>query len=384
MNVLIACGGTGGHLFPGLAVAETLLARRHEVRLLVSQKAVDQTALTSAHISVRALPAVGWDRNPLRFGWRFVQAYRDCTRECDQFRPDVALGMGGFTSAPAIVAARRRRVPTLIHDSNTVPGKANRLVGRWVNRVAVGFAECGRFFPGKPVSVTGTPVRTALKPVAEAREKLGLQADRLTVLVVGGSQGAHAVNEAVARALPKLGGMQFIHLTGPRDESPLRAAYAAAGISATVMSFCNTMELAYSAADLAVARAGAATLTELAAFGLPAVLVPYPHAAGNHQWHNARVFERAGAARVVEESALSRSSLSEADSAGGAALGERRPTGQGLGVVLAELLADEASRQAMSAKMRTLAVPNAAERIADLIEEMAGNRRKQLELDLAA
>lgn len=371
MRVLIACGGTGGHLFPGLAVAETLLARRHEVRLLVSQKAVDHTALASAHLSARALPAIGLGRNPRQwavFGWRFAQALRECAGECEKFRPDLVLGLGGFTSAPAIVAARWRNVPTLIHDSNTVPGKANRLVGRWVNRVAVGFADCGRFFPTKPVSVTGTPIRAGLKPVepAAARAQLGLARDRLTVLVVGGSQGAHAVNEAVARALPGLtdwaGRLQFVHLAGARDEAPVRAAYAAAGVSAVVMSFCRTMELAYSAADLAVARAGAATLTELAAFGLPAVLVPYSRAAGNHQWHNGRVFERAGAARLLDENDLNR-----------------------LAEVLLRLLEDGANRQAMSAKMKALATPDAAARIADLIEEMAAlGTGRQLELKLAA
>jgi len=354
MKVLIACGGTGGHLFPGLAVAETLQKRRHEVRLLVSQKAVDHTALAQAQLSVRALPAIGLQRNPVRFAWRFARAFRDCLDECQKFQPHVVLGMGGFTSAPAILAARWRKVPTVIHESNTIPGKANRLVGRFVDRVAVGFAEGGRFFPGKVV-VTGTPVRPAPAPEPVPKNS------RRVVLVMGGSQGAHAINEAVARALPALTGVEFIHLTGPKDEAPLRAAYAAAGIHATVMSFCNTMESVYRAADLAVTRAGAATLTELAAFGLPAVLVPYPHAAGNHQWHNARVFERAGAARLLEENDLHR-----------------------LGAVVLGLVEDDASRQQMSAKMKTLAAPNAAERIADLLEEMAGGGKRQLELDLAA
>lgn len=363
MKVAIACGGTGGHLLPGLAVAETLLSRGHRVRLLVSEKAVDQTALAALNrgsdpsaFSVKALGAIGYHgaRQAVQFCCRLASATRACAADCAEFAPDAVLGMGGFTSAPAVFAARWRKVPAVIHESNAVPGKANRFAGRWADRVALGLADCARHFAGRPVTVTGTPIRAALRHgrVADARARLGLRADRRTVLIVGGSQGAHAVNEAVVAALPALRAwrdrLQFVHLSGPKDETFVRAAHEQNGFESKVMSFCGEMELAYSAADLAVSRAGAATLAELAVFGLPALLVPLPSAAGNHQLLNARVAEQAGAARVIEQSAA---------------------TGERLAAAIMELLGDDAARQRMSAAARAWAMPDAEQRIADLVEQ---------------
>lgn len=371
MKALIACGGTGGHLFPGLAVAEALMARQHQVRLLVSEKTVDQTALTElrnrsdrSRFGVQTISAVGWagSSRSIRFCYRLARATRDCAAVCREFKPDAVLGMGGFTSAPAVLAARWRHAPTLIHESNAVAGKANRWVGKLVDHVAVGLAECRRYFGRKPVTVTGTPIRSGLRQgkVAGAHEQLGLEPGRLTILVMGGSQGAHAINEAITCALPWLDGWtnktQFVHLSGAHDGQFARDAYEKNGFSAKVMSFCSQMELAYSAADLVIGRAGAATLTEIAAFGLPAVLVPFPLATDNHQWHNARVFERAGAARIVEQSQLT---------------GLHAATGERLAGLIATLLEDEAERRRMAVAARSLAVTDAAERIATLLEQYA-------------
>ena len=355
MRVLIACGGTGGHLFPGLAVAEMLAGRRHEVKLLVSEKAVDQAALGTAAITVRSISAVGYSgvRGLGRFCVRLARAVGDCLEECRQFEPDAVLGMGGFTSAPAVLAAGwRRRGVKLIHESNAVPGKANRWSGKLADHIAVGVPDCAKFFGRTPVTVTGTPIRQTLRhgKLAGAHGRLGLDPQRLTVLVMGGSQGARAINEAVVATLPDLADWktraQFVHLSGPRDEALVRAAYAEAGFPANVMSFCSEMEWPYSAADLVIGRSGAATLTELAVFGLPSILLPYPQAAGNHQWYNAKVFERIGAARLAE------------------------PVTQ-LPVVLHNLLANAAARAGMARAARTLAVTDAAERIADLVETYA-------------
>ena len=377
MNVMIACGGTGGHLFPGLAVAETLLSRGHAVRLLVSEKAVDQVALAAltsgcgpsgglaGRLSVKPVSAIGYrgSRQLIHFCGRLAQATRACTKECAEYAPDAVLGMGGFTSAPAVLAARWRRTPTLIHESNAVPGKANRWIGRLADQVAVGLADCARFFGQKQaVTVTGTPIRAALRGgrVAGAHAQLGLARERLTVLVVGGSQGAHAINEAMACALPWLDDwterVQFVHLSGAADEELAREGYDQNGFAANVMGFCQQMELAYSAADLVISRAGAATLTQIAAFGLPAILIPYPHAAGDHQTHNARVFERAGAARLIEQRQLA---------------GLHAATGERLAEAIAGLLGDADRRQRMAAAAQTLAVRNAEEQIADLIERYA-------------
>jgi UDP-N-acetylglucosamine--N-acetylmuramyl-(pentapeptide) pyrophosphoryl-undecaprenol N-acetylglucosamine transferase len=370
---MIACGGTGGHLFPGLAVAEVLQARRHQVRLLVSERAIDQTALAaltnsfdpSAGIAVEAVPAVGYGgpRQLMQFCVRLAKATRGCAAACNKFGPDVVLGMGGFTSAPAMLGARwpgKRGTATVIHESNAVPGKANRWAGRFVDHVAVGLADCARFFGGRPVTVTGTPIRAALRggKVADARVRLGLQANRVTVLVAGGSQGARAINHAVAGALPRLGRwtehVQFVHLTGTHDEQFMRESYEKNGITGKVMSFCNQMELAYSAADMVVARSGASTLTEIAAFGLPSILIPYPHAAGNHQWHNARVFKSAGAARLIDQSQFD---------------GISAERGESLANVITEMLDDEAGRGRMADAARLLVVDDAAERLAVVLEQ---------------
>ena len=355
MRVLIACGGTGGHLFPGLAVAEMLAGRRHEVKLLVSEKAVDQAALGTAAITVRSISAVGYSgmRGLGRFCIRLARAVGDCLEECRQFEPDAVLGMGGFTSAPAVLAAGwRRRGVKLIHESNAVPGKANRWSGKLADHIAVGVPDCAKFFGRTPVTVTGTPIRKTLRQgrLAGAHGRLGLDPQRLTVLVMGGSQGARAINEAVVAMLPELvdwkSRAQFVHLSGPRDEALVRAAYVRSGFHANVMSFCSEMEWPYSAAELVIGRSGAATLTELAVFGLPAILLPYPQAAGNHQWYNAKVFERIGAARLAE------------------------PVTR-LPAELHNLLANAAARAGMAQAARTLAVTDAAERIADLVETYA-------------
>ena len=367
MNVMIACGGTGGHLFPGLAVAETLLARGHAVKLIVSARAVEQEVLKllphgagAAQLSLQSIAAIGLNGSAqaIPFAYRFAQATAVCGAVCHEFQPHVVLGMGGYTAAPAILAARwlrPRRTTTLIHESNAIPGKANRLAGRFAHHVAVGLAECARFFEGKPVTVTGTPIRAGLRagksPAAHAR--LGLRADRATVLVMGGSQGAHPINEGIACALPWLEGwqdrVQFIHLSGATDEAFVREAYDANGFTACVLGFCHDMELVYSAADLVLARAGAATLAEIAAAGLPALLVPYPQAAGNHQWHNARVFQEAGAARVFAQRELETNTHAE--------------RGERLASALGDLLDQPDQLQAMRAAGRALARIDATDRI---------------------
>jgi UDP-N-acetylglucosamine--N-acetylmuramyl-(pentapeptide) pyrophosphoryl-undecaprenol N-acetylglucosamine transferase len=368
MRIVIACGGTGGHLFPGLAVAEALLARRHEVRLLVSEKAVDQAALRSlavtggSALSVRALPAVGYTgmKEVWKFGTHLARATRDCAELCREFAPHAVVGMGGFTSAPAVLAARLKRAPVVIHESNAIPGKANYWAGWLASQIAVGLADCARFFRRNHVTVTGTPIRAALRrgKISDARPRLGLDPARLTVLVAGGSQGAHAINEAVACALPWLDDwrdrVQFVHLSGKADEQFMRDSYHTNSVNAVVMEFCNQMELAYSAADIVIARSGAGTLTELAAFGLPSILIPFPHAAEDHQAHNARVFERAGAAHMIRQSQLG---------------GHHAEKGERLGEAIALLLGDETKRRRMSDAARALAVLDAEQRIADLIEQ---------------
>ncbi|MDQ2866920.1 MAG: undecaprenyldiphospho-muramoylpentapeptide beta-N-acetylglucosaminyltransferase [Verrucomicrobiota bacterium] len=313
MNAIIACGGTGGHLFPGLAVAEVLRARGHEVLLFVSEKEVDTLALREhPEIPFEKLPSVGLPSpfSPTIFGFmrRFNDSLGRCRAIYRRFQPEVVLGMGGFTSTAPVLAGKMRGVPTFIHESNAIPGKANRFTSRMVRVVLLGFKECAPFFPRVKTEVTGTPIRTDLQKLDRntAREKLGLNPERKTLLVMGGSQGASGINQAMIRALPALekASLQVIHLTGARDEKLMADNYQRAGLPAVVVAFHHQMELLYSAADLAIARSGAASLAELASFSLPGILIPFPYAADDHQTRNAEIFVRAGAATLLKESEI--------------------------------------------------------------------------------
>lgn len=320
MNAIIACGGTGGHLFPGIAVAEVLRQRGHEVLLFVSEKEIDSLALsTRSQFRFERLPTVGFPSlvSPRIFGFmrRFAESLSLCRSVYNTFKPQVVLGMGGFTSTAPILAGRMRGISTLVHESNAIPGKANRIAARMVRAVLLGFKEAAQFFPKARTEITGTPIRSELKRVDKqaARQKLGLQSDLTTMLVMGGSQGASGINQAMIKTLPVLrnASLQIIHLCGARDERMVADNYRREQIPAYVAAFHHHMEEVYSAADFAVARSGAASLAELAFFGLPTILIPFPYAADDHQTRNAEIFARAGAAFVVKESDVTPELLSQ-------------------------------------------------------------------------
>jgi UDP-N-acetylglucosamine--N-acetylmuramyl-(pentapeptide) pyrophosphoryl-undecaprenol N-acetylglucosamine transferase len=313
MNAVIACGGTGGHLFPGIAVAEVLRDRGHEVMLLVSEKEIDALALSGrTNFRFEKLPTVGLPSpfSPAILGFirRFYESLSLCRSIYRKFKPQVVLGMGGFTSTAPVLAGRIRGVSTFIHESNAIPGKANRLTARMVRAVMLGFKECAPFFPKARTEVTGTPIRTDLKPLDRqvARQRLGLRTDLPTLLVMGGSQGASGINQAIIKSLPFLHGapLQVIHLSGARDERLVADNYGREKIPAYISAFHHRMEEVYSAADLLVARAGAASLAEFAAFSLPSILIPFPYAADDHQTRNAEIYARAQAAILVKESEI--------------------------------------------------------------------------------
>ena len=320
MNAIIACGGTGGHLFPGIAVAEVLRQRGHEVLLFVSEKEIDSLALsTRSQFRFEKLPTVGFPSvlSPRIFGFirRFVESLSLCRSIYTKFKPQVVLGMGGFTSTAPILAGRMRGISTLVHESNAIPGRANRLAAKMVGAVLLGFKEAAQFFPKVRTEITGTPIRTELKRLDKetARQKLGLQSGVTTMLVMGGSQGASGINRAMIKSLSSLHGvaLQVIHLSGTRDEHLVSDNYHREKIPAFVAAFHHHMEELYSAADFAVARSGAASLAELAFFGLPSILIPFPYAADDHQTRNAEIFARAGAAVVLKESELTPESLTQ-------------------------------------------------------------------------
>ena len=360
MNTVIACGGTGGHLFPGLAVAEVLRERGHEVMLIISEKEIDALAVSNrSEFRVEKLPSVGLPSpfSPAIFGFtrRFTESLSVCRRIYRSFKPQVVLGMGGFTSTAPILAGRMRGLPTFIHESNAIPGKANKLTARMVGAVMLGFKECAQFFPRVRTEITGTPIRAALRPMdrATARRNLGLEEDRATLLVMGGSQGATGINQAVIKSLPALQGLpiQVIHLAGGRDEGLLADNYRRENIPAYVAAFHHSMEDVYSAADLAIARSGAASLAELAMFSLPSILIPFPYAAEDHQTRNAEIFARENAATIVKESEISTDLLPRK---------------------IRELINDPAKLAAMGKNASALAPKNAAALVVETMERYTG------------
>ena len=370
-RVAIACGGTGGHLFPGIAVAEELKQHGCAVTLLISPKEVDQQAVKSATgMDIATLPAVGLTGGRrLAFARGFLRSFRVARGIFRNEPPDAVLAMGGFTSAPPLLAARLKGVPTFLHESNTVPGRANRWLSWLVNQAFVGFGEAAPQLHARSTRVTGTPCRAQIKPAdADAcRQALGLDPQRPVLLVVGGSQGASGINQLVIDALPflarELPGLQLFHLAGGNDATKVEQAARAANVKAIVHSFFADMHLALGAATLAVSRAGASSLTELAAMRLPSILVPYPAATDNHQHSNALAFEKTGAAILMEQ---------------------RAATGEQLARRINELVASAERREAMRAALDQWHTPRAAEQIAESIMHVVVARRRTAGTTIAA
>lgn len=358
MRVAIACGGTGGHLFPGVAVAQELQRRGHETLLLVSQKQIDAVALQGrSNLSARSLSGIGWPglsaRLPVFFG-KLFSSWKECRAIYREFQPSAVLGMGGFTSAVPLLMGRRMHLPTFIHESNAFPGRVTRLIAKRVDKVLLGFERCGDYLENSPWVVTGTPVRQDLTRIdrAAAAEKFGLNPDFKTILIMGGSQGAHGINQAVLRAIPmwqdKRERWQMIHLTGPSDAKIVEINYRRARLTAMVEPFSSEMAAIYSLADVAISRSGAASLTELGAYGIPSILIPYPAAADDHQTRNAELFEAANAARMIPESRLSP---------------------EGLNAAVTEIVENPEVHQRMNAAMLNMSTPHASERVAEEIEK---------------
>jgi len=382
--VAIACGGTGGHLFPGLAVAGQLKMRGCEVALLISPKDVDQQGARSAHgMEIFTLPAVALQNgNYFSFAGSFWKSWRAAKKIFQARPPDAVLGMGGFISAPPILAGNAFGAKTFLHESNTIPGRANRFLSRFVDGAFVGFPEAVARLKARKVITTGTPVRPQFQwggaagepacedarpaDMARCRTALGLEPNLPTILVVGGSQGARGLNELIWSALPLLAkrNWQWLHLAGAGTLERVRAAYAANGIKATVKPFLAEMNLALGAATAVVSRAGASSLAEIAAMRLPCLLVPFPAAADNHQFYNASAFEKTGAAMLLEQKAS---------------------TPEMVAALVAQLVEDEAVRVKVQSALAQWHAPKAAEEIAEDIlrrvarqpEKIAHARKKQ-------
>jgi UDP-N-acetylglucosamine--N-acetylmuramyl-(pentapeptide) pyrophosphoryl-undecaprenol N-acetylglucosamine transferase len=355
--VVIAGGGTGGHLFPGIAIARELLARRPDAAV--------SFAGTARGIESRVVPREGFALDLLRSaglkGRSLVGAARglallplsalDAWRILSRRKPDLVIGVGGYSSGPVVLIAALLGVPTLLAEQNAVPGLTNRLLARLVSAAAVTFDSTVSFF-GRRGFVAGNPVRPEFFATTEHAEHAERAHDRPRILIFGGSQGAHPINMAMVEAAPRLaadGGVDVTHQTGERDLELVRSAYRAAGLAARVEPFLFAMDREMKQADVIVCRAGSTSIAELTAVGRAAILIPLPTAADDHQTKNAEVLARAGAAEVLAQRDLS-----------GAVLADR----------MLALARDPARREATAAAARRLARPDAAKVIVDRALEL--------------
>ena len=368
VRIALAGGGTGGHLFPGLAVADAIQARRPDVRMLfygtgrsIEQDHVGRHGYALQRTAARPVPqsVFGWPR----FVWANYGAYRYARRDLDRQGVKLVIGLGGYAAAPVVRAAAALGLPVVLLEQNAVPGRANRYLARWADLVVSALdAARDAFPPGVRVEVLGNPLRGGFLAPGDSpganrlHDRLGLDRDKHTLVVVGGSQGAHNVNEAVVHILPELARhadtWQVLHQTGEADEATVAQAYGGTRLKHRVAGFVDDMPAAYGVADLMVGRAGATTLAELACTGTPAVFLPLPWAAEDHQTRNAQVYVGAGAGAIVVDQR------------------DATRTGPALWRALEPLLAHPERLTPMGEAARTLGRPDAAERTARAILDL--------------
>lgn len=355
MRVVIAGGGTGGHIFPAIAVAEAVKDKFPEATVTFVG--------TPRGMETTAVPKAGWplellDVRPLKGrsiieriqgGMKMLSALAKARKLLKRLKPDLVIGVGGYASAAVCMAAALMAIPTLIQEQNSIPGLTNRLLGRMVKKVCITFPDTARYFPAHKVVFTGNPVRKQVIDTLLRPEAVPIGND-FVVFVFGGSQGARSLNQGMLAALPYLKNLsrplRVIHQVGAgTNEANVAAAYRHAGVTAEVHPFIQDMGHYYRMADVVVGRSGAGTLSELALVGKPAILVPYPFAADNHQEANAQAYVSAGAARMILD---------------------RELDGARLAAELKGLLEDRTSLAAMTTCMKRLATPNAA---AAIVEE---------------
>ena len=349
MTFVVACGGTGGHVFPGLAVARELKRRGHRVEVWFSGRDIEASALAKWDGDVFA---TGARQLSLRTVPKIAGAFFRCMGAVKRLRPDAVLAMGSYSSLPPVLAASLHHVPVVLHEANAVPGKAVDTLSRVSALTATSFEETARWLPDRKVSCTGLPVRADL---AEQPRFPEIPMGHFTVFVTGGSQGARRVNELVSQAMCLLRQAEVkdffvIHQSGVADEARVRATYAAAGVPARVSAFIQEMGSAYASADLVICRAGASTCFELCLLGKPALLIPLPTAVRNHQHLNAAALARGGGADEGIQRELTARSI--------------------MRYVLNKKSHPETLAQ-MRRALLAMAVPDAASRVADEVERVA-------------
>ncbi len=373
MRIMITGGGTGGHVSPAVAILEEL--QRRDPRLIVQwvgrRGGIEEGVCQNLAVPFRALPVEGWPRGKsLRRVWTAMKLGVSIAQSAvylRQFRPQLVLGVGGYVSLPLMYAAQRINAPTVIHEQNRLLGMANRLLAPRARRIFLSYPVTIGPYPKDRAVIAGNPVRAGfISPPSrtEARAALNLANDIPVLLICGGSQGAHSINAAVAEALPLFpdGSVQVLWMTGKADLAMARAAASTAAVRVEVFAYIQEMPRACAAADLLAGRAGASSTAEVAVLGKPSILIPFPHAADNHQEQNARAFEEAGASVLLLDKDL---------------------TGKRLYETVQRLLADPAALGAMGEAARRLAKPYAAETIAEEILAIVFGQARAMEREAA-
>jgi UDP-N-acetylglucosamine--N-acetylmuramyl-(pentapeptide) pyrophosphoryl-undecaprenol N-acetylglucosamine transferase len=365
VKVIIAGGGTGGHLFPGIAVAEEFMDREvAEVLFVGTVHGIEARVIPREGYTVKFVRAEGFVGKSflrkIRALAAFLLSLFDSFSIIRAVKPSLVIGVGGYASLGMLLSARLKGIPTMILEQNSVPGFANKLLGMFADAVAVTYQESMANFPGEKTFLTGNPVRKHMlvRDGMKAHELFPLDKKLFTVFISGGSLGASSINNSMVDALNYLldlrQNIQFLHQTGEKDSEKVAAAYRKLGFRGMVVPFIYEMAAAYSMADLVICRAGATTLAEITVIGKPAVLVPYPYAASNHQEFNARKLEDMGAARLILDKAL---------------------TGEVLAGVIRELYADENARRKMQNASAVFGKIDAAEKVVDIALSLIKNKK---------
>lgn len=356
MRVILAGGGTGGHVIPALAIAQELRSRyAAEIIFIGTARGIETRLVPAAGFPLELIEVGGLNRvslaTRLKTMFALPRAVLASWNILSNFKPNVVIGVGGYASGPAMIAAILRRTPTLVFEPNVVPGFANRKVARFATAAAVHFEDTSRYFRNS--TVTGVPVRQQFFSIPPRRP-----GERPSLLLFGGSQGSRALNRVLVDSLrdlyDRIPGLHVVHQTGEKEYEMVAKAYLEAGVSAEVSPFIDNMSNAFAGADLIVCRSGASTVAEVTAAGKPAIFVPLPTAADNHQFRNAELLARNNAAVLLEEKDLTSDNFTDQ---------------------VATLLNDRARLQSMSDAARKLSHPNAAGKIADLAASLCGTFR---------
>lgn len=358
-KIILTTGGTGGHIFPALAVAEALYRNNpdSEVLFVGSHYGPEKELVSRAGIAFEGLPVRGFlgrGVKALAAGARMSVALVKALGLVGKFRPQVVAGFGGYAAFAPMLAGVLRGVPCLLHEQNAIAGTSNRILGKMARRICLSLPGT-EGFPQEKCELTGNPVRQDICKAGEQERNFGTR----HLLVLGGSQGAHALNKLMVNMLPELkaANIEILHQTGVTDEQATREAYAKAGYAPDcVQAFIRDMASTYTWADLVLCRSGASTVAELCACGLPALLVPFPHAIHDHQTRNARVMADSGAAQLLPEAGLEAKTCME---------------------LITQLMQDNAARQTMSGAARKLAQTDAADRVANAIVSLAEHYGKE-------